>query len=158
YSFPIFSFRFHEVLTWYNKQMLEDAGYDPEVGVRTWDEFRDAARKITENGGGTTFGWIQGIGHIARMGDSLTSLAKLAGATDTFDYAAGEYNFSSDAYVNALEFLVSMAQDGSLSPSSITNDTRTARARWAAGEGALFMDGPWNIGVLRGGFPDFMDQ
>jgi multiple sugar transport system substrate-binding protein len=158
YSFPVFSFRFHEVLTWYNKQLLADAGYDPEVGVRTWDEFRDAAAKITQSGSGMTFGWIQGIGHIGRMSDSLNSLAKLAGATDTFDYATGEFLYGSDAYVNALEFLVSMAMDGSLSPSSITNDTRNARARWAAGEGGLFMDGPWNIGVLVGSAPDFVDQ
>jgi multiple sugar transport system substrate-binding protein len=158
YSYPVFSFRFHEVLTWYNKSMLESAGYDPEVGIKSWDEFRDAARKITESGGGTTFGWIQGIGHTARMADSLTSLAKLAGATDVFDYATGAYNYASDPFVNALEFLVSMAMDGSLSPSSITNDTRNARARWAANEGALFLDGPWNIGVLVGGFPDFVEQ
>lgn len=157
YSFPIFSFRFHEVLNWFNKQMMEDAGYDPENGPATWDEFRDAARKITDNGGGLTFGWIQGIGHIERMADSLNSLAQVAGASGPIDLTTGEYAYGSDPYVNALEFLVSMAQDGTLFPTSTTIDTRNARARWATDAGGMFFDGPWNIGVLQSNFADFMD-
>lgn len=158
YSFPMFSFRFHEALTWFNKQLLADAGYDPEVGVQTWDEFRDASQKITAAGGGTVFGWMQGIGHVERMAETLVSLAKAAGSPGAIDWLTGEYQYASDTFVNALEFLVSLSVDGLLSPSGITIDTRNARARWAAGEGGLFFDGPWNIGVLTGGFPDFIDS
>ena len=157
YSFPIFSFRWHEALVWYDNQVLEDAGYDPAIGPRTWDEFRDAAKKITDNGGGTVFGWMQGVGHIGRMSATLTRLAHLAGASGEIGWTTGEYAHGSDAYVNALEFLVSMERDGSLFPTGITIDTRNARARWAAGSGGLFMDGPWNPGVLQGNFPEFMD-
>lgn len=157
YSFPIFSFRWHEALTWFDKQILEEAGYDPEVGPRTWDEFRDAAQKITANGGGTVFGWTQGIGHIDRMGATLTRLAHLAGSSGEFDWSTGEYAYGSDAFVNALEFLVSMERDGSLFPTGITIDTRNARSRWATGSGGLFMDGPWNPGVLQGNFPEFLE-
>ena len=158
YSFPIFSFRWHEALVWYDNQVLAGAGYDPEVGPRTWDEFRDAARKITENGDGTVFGWTQGVGHIGRMGATLTRLAHLAGASGEIDWTTGEYAHGSDAYVNALEFLVSMEHDGSLFPTGITIDTRNARARWASGSGGLFLDGPWNPGVLQGNFPEFLDM
>ncbi|MCA9882029.1 MAG: extracellular solute-binding protein [Anaerolineae bacterium] len=158
YSFPIFSFRSHEALVWFDKEILAAAGYDPEVGPRTWDEFRDAARKITENGNGTVFGWTQGIGHTERMGATLTRLAQLAGISGDIDWNTGEYAYGADAYVNALEFLVSMERDGSLFPTAITIDTRNARSRWATGSGGLFLDGPWNPGVLQGNFPEFLDK
>ena len=158
YSFPIFNFRSHPILTWSNRQLLEEAGYDPETGPETWDDFREAARIITENGGGGIFGWVQGIGHIDRMAGTLINLAQLAGANGDFDWSTGEYAYASDPFVNALDFLVSLERDGSLFPTGLTVDTRNARLRWAAGEGGLFLDGPWNIGVLQGSVPEFMDS
>jgi len=35
YSFPIFSPRQYATLNWFNKQMMEDAGVDPEAGPQT---------------------------------------------------------------------------------------------------------------------------
>ena len=157
YSFPIFGFRQHAILTWFNVPQLEAAGVDPAVGPVTWDDFRQTARVVTENGGGNVFGWVQGIAHIGRMSATLTQLAQLAGASGEVDWTTGEYAHGSDAYVNALEFLVSMERDGSLFPTGLTIDTRNARARWAAGDGCLFLDGPWNIGVLQNNFAEFMD-
>jgi multiple sugar transport system substrate-binding protein len=158
YSFPIFTFRSHSILTWFNIPLLEEVGVDPEVGPVTWDDFRETARKITENSGGTVFGWIQGVGHIDRMSATLVNLAQLAGAPGEIDWSTGEYIQGSDPFVNALEFLVSMQSDGSLFPTSTTIDTRNARARWAAGDGVLFLDGSWNIGVVQGSFPEMMDK
>ena len=157
YSFPIFTFRSHPILTWFNIPLLEEAGVDPEIGPVTWDEFRETARKITENSGGSVFGWIQGVGHIDRMSETLVNLAQLAGAPGEIDWTTGEYIQGSDPFVNALEFLKSMESDGSLFPTSTTIDTRNARARWAAGDGVLFLDGSWNIGVVQGSFPEMMD-
>ena len=156
YTFPLFSFRQHDIAPWFNTQLMEEAGYDPEVGPTTWDEFRDAARKITEAGGGTTFGWIQGHNHIGRNESNLTSLAQLAGAPGQIDWHTGEYVVASQPFLDAMEFMLSLAQDGSLFPGSTTMDTRNARARWVTGVGGLFFDGPWNPGSVTTNFPEFL--
>jgi len=56
YSFPIFSFRQHTTLNWYNKQLLSDAGIDPATGLKTWDDFRKTAAAITKKGNGKVYG------------------------------------------------------------------------------------------------------
>ncbi len=158
YSFPLFSFRWHININWFNKDMMADAGYDPEVGPVTWDDFRDAGLKMTQNGNGMSFGWIQGHGHIDRNSGNLINFAQIAGAPGEIDWMTGEYVYASDPYLTAMEFMVSLAKDGILLPGTTALDTRNARARWAAGAGGMFLDGPWNPGVVKGSFPEFMDK
>lgn len=159
YSIPIFSFRTTSTLTWFNKELMENAGYDPEIGPQSWDEFRDAARKITENGGGSVFGWIQGISFTDRLADHTTNLAMTAGApSKQFDWRTGEYIFASEPVIQAVEFLKSLEQDGSLLPGSGSLNARTARARWVTGIAGLFFDGPWNIGTVNREFQDFLPK
>ena len=165
YSFPTFSFRQYETLTWFNKDLVGEAGLDPAQGPRTWDEFRQAATAITENGGGQAFGWIQGINFVERLGNHVAELAEAAGALTVgppgglrVDLTTGEFAYASDPYVEALEFLASLQQDGLLFPASSTLDARTARARWATGVAGMFFDGPWNVGVIQTEFGDFLDS
>ena len=60
-------------------------------------------------------------------------------------------------FLMAMEFMLSLVQDGSLFPGSSTMDTRNARARWVTGVGGQFLDGPWNPGVIADNFPEFME-
>ena len=158
YSFPLFSFRQHTTLNWFNKDLLTEAGYDPEKGITTWDEFRTAAQKITKKGEGKVFGWIQGIQFIERNAAHLSDLAQVAGAPGGINWETGEYTYHTDPYANAVEFLVSLARDGSLFPGSTSLNARTARARWVTGVAGMFFDGPWNIGVLKTDYAAFMDK
>jgi len=162
YSFPLFSFRSHATLLWFNKRMMEEAGVDPEVGPRTWDEFRSAAAAMTEAGGGRSFGWIQAIQLADRLGVQVADLAQLAGAPNGaaggFDPATGEYIYHTEPFLQAIEFLTSLQADGSLFPASTSLDARTARARFAAGAAGMNFDGPWSIGVVNNDYPDFLDQ
>lgn len=155
YSFPLFSFRQYTTLNWFNTDLMEGAGIDPEIGPTTWDEFRQAAASITEQGGGQIYGWIQGINFPARLGTHVEELAQTAGAPGPIDFATGEYAYATEPFAQAIEFLLSMQQDGSLFPASSTLDARTARARWATGVAGMFLDGPWNIGVVQQEFSDF---
>ncbi|MGH2562463.1 MAG: ABC transporter substrate-binding protein [Thermomicrobiales bacterium] len=165
YSFPLFSFRQYTSLNWFNTELMEGAGIDPATGPTTWDEFRQAANAITESGGGGVFGWIQGLGFAERLGVHLNDLAQAAGAhivgmpgANAVDPTTGEYPYASDPYVQALEFLVSLQQDGALFPASSSLDARTGRARWVTGAAGMFLDGPWNIGVIQTEFQDFLDK
>lgn len=158
YSFPMFSFRSHSTTTWFNKALVEEAGVDPEVGPQTWDEFRQTAATITENGGGQVFGWIQAIGLTERFGTQITQLAQTAGAPGEIDWHTGEYVYHSEPFLQAFEFLTSMQDDGSLFPASTTLDSRTARARFSTGAAGLNFDGPWCIGVIVDDYAEFADQ
>jgi multiple sugar transport system substrate-binding protein len=157
YSFPMFSFRSHSTLLWFNKSLVEDAGIDPAVGPKTWDEFRTAAKAITDNGGGRAYGWIQAIQLAERLGTQVNELAQAAGGTGTTNPLTGEYTYHSDEVLQAIELLKSINDDGALFPGSTSLDPRTARARFTTGVAGFNFDGPWSIGVISNEYSDFLD-
>lgn len=158
YSLPMVSFRQYGTLTWYNVELAEKAGLDPDRDLATWDGFRAAAAKLESAGGDGVSGWIAPLQFAARMGEHVTDLAMAAGGSGATDPRTGEYSYGTDPYVHAIEFLVSLKKDGLLFPASSSLDARTARARWSTGVAGLFFDGPWNIGVVKDQFKPFVDK
>lgn len=154
YSFPIFSFRQTSTSLWYFKDGMEAAGIDPATGPQTWDEVRAAAKAATKDG---KYGIILPLQFIDRMAAHLNDLAQAAGAAGPIDWKTGEYAYATQPYLDALNFLLGLQQDGSLHPASSSLDARQGRARWAAGEALMFLDGPWNSGVLNGNFKEVID-
>lgn len=154
YSFPIFSFRQTATSLWYFKDGFAAAGGDPAVGPQTWDDARTIAKAATKNG---KYGIILPLQFVDRMSQHFTELAQAAGASGAIDWKTGEYAYASQPYLDALNFLLSFQQDGSLHPASSSLDARQGRARWAAGESLMFFDGPWNSGVLNGNFASVID-
>jgi multiple sugar transport system substrate-binding protein len=137
---------------------MEGAGVDPETGPATWDEFRQAAKAMTDAGNGRIYGWIQGLNFPERLGVHVDELAQTAGSPGAIDFTTGAYTYDTEPYAQAIEFLLSLQEDGSLFPASSTLDARTGRARWATGVAGMFFDGPWNIGVVQTDFADFADK
>jgi multiple sugar transport system substrate-binding protein len=161
YSFPLFGFRSHTTLLWFNKKMMADAGGDPESGPKTWEEFRDIAQKMSKKGAGQVFGWIQAIQLADRLGMQTVELAQRAGApfgAGGINFKTGEYAYHADAMIQTIEFMKAIQQDNSLFPASTSLDAKTARARFAAGSAGMNFDGPWNVGVLVKDFKDFVDN
>ncbi|QOR69505.1 extracellular solute-binding protein [Ruania alkalisoli] len=167
YSIPLFSHQQHSSLTWFDLDQVERAGGDPEAMTITWEEFRRLARAITANGDMPA--WVGNLAFTDRLEEQIVDLAQAAGrplafntagvsAPDVTDPATGDYVFNSEEFIEALEFLASLIADGVMLGASTSLDARDARARWAAGDAAIFFDGPWNPGVLSGQFPDFLPQ
>ena len=156
YGLPIFSPNQYATLAWYNTETLDKAGVDPATSLTTWDGFRQAAKMVKNKGG--AFGWIQGINFPDRMAQHVSELAQKAGSPGTTDPLTGEYTYATEPWAQALEFLLAMQQDGVLFPASLTLNAINARARWAAGGGALFFDGPWNVGVINQDFNEFLGK
>ena len=113
YSFPIFSFRQHQSTLWYHKDLMEEAGFDPEVGPKSWEEVQEAARAMTN---GNQFGILMPLQFTERMEAHLLDLAQVAGASSGVDWRTGAYNYGTEPYVQAADFLLSFQQDGSLHP------------------------------------------
>lgn len=159
YSFPIFSFRSHDCLFWFNKDLFTKAGLDPEQPPTTYDDVRAAARTVKKSGGAA--GWIAPLKLTTRLNAQIIQLAAAAGAPVSMEgisYSTGDYAFDTQHFVDAVEFWVAMRRDGVLFPASTSLDARTARARWATGVAGIFFDGSYNVGVIKGNFAPFLPK
>ena len=94
------------------------------------------------------------IKFIGRMNAVVSDLAMAAGSPGPIDWHTGEYQYNTQPYLRSIEFLLKFKEQGSLYPASISIDARNARARWAAGNIGMFLDGPWNIGSLVNSYPE----
>jgi multiple sugar transport system substrate-binding protein len=141
----------------YNADYMQKAGYDPSAKPFTWDEFRAAAKKITEQGNGKYYGLIlpqafQGV---------VYDLAQLAGVHladvrgDGIDWRTGQFNYHADGMVALLELLKAIKADGSLFPGFAALKDEQSRARMAQGAAGMTLSGPWNFPVWKEQNPTF---
>ncbi len=158
YVMLITSNRRYSTLLLYNAPYMREAGVDPQAKPLTWDEFRDAAKKITEQGQGQYYGLILEGKQPARWSDIVSNLARMAGrpaGEDHIDFATGEYVYTSDEYVGAIELLLAMNADGSIFPGSVSLNAAQARAQMPQGAAGMILQGPWNIPQWPKENPDF---
>ena len=157
YSFPTMNNLNHNAAAWFFRKPVADAGYSRFP--QTFDEFRELAKKITQQSNGTMYGLIMPIAFTGRMFDTIKDWVNACGGDKDINWKTGEYQYASQAYFDVFEFLTGLKDDGSVHPVSVTLDMRAARERWAAGEAAVLFDGSWNAGVLAGGnFPGVLDS
>jgi multiple sugar transport system substrate-binding protein len=163
YSFPIFSPRQYETLVWFNRDLVVQAGLDPESPPASWDDLRAAARTVQRSG--TASGIVLPLQFPDRLSAFVLELAQTAGFPGTregdldgIDLTTGEYRFHDDAFLAAIDFLLSFARDGDMFLASTALDARAARVRWAAEGGAFFLDGPYNAGAIASQFPEVLGR
>ena len=159
YSFPIQSGRDHNCSPWLNTELLKKAGIDPDQSPQTWDEYRAALRTLTKKTG--VPGIVLASKATSYLDHLVVTLAQSAGApgpagddagvpdgSGGVDWKTGAYQFDSQPYLDAMEFLVALHKDGSVHPASPSMLAQDARARWAAGQAAVYMWGSFIIGGL----------
>ena len=148
YTFPIFNFRQYWAATWFNADLLGKAGLDPAAPPATYDEFREACRKV-KDADGEANGWINNLGAPDRIAEQVHYLAQAAGFEGNGGtlYRTGEIAVDDDIYVNLIEFLHSLQVDKLVVEGQF--DDKTARTRWAAGQSAFYLDGPWCVGAVK---------
>jgi len=160
YTFPVFTGRWHDAIPWTNTALLRTAGVDPATSPATWDEFRNTVRTLTVKTPDDVFGVVV-PGKEAPFLDALVArLAMTAGAPGPggVDWRTGDYIHGSQPYVDALEFLLSLKTDKVVHPASPSMGPRDARARWAAGQAAVYPWGPWFIGGLKVQEPEAVER
>lgn len=164
FGYPFTSNQRINNLLLFNKDYLQQAGYDPDSKPLTWDEFRAACKKCTDQGAGKYYGLIIGIAQSGQLPGFIDTLAEMAGAHGgtvpvgsnggEFNYQTGQYNFTSDQYLSAVELLLAIKSDGSIFPGSVSLDAPGARGRMPQGLAAMILQGPWNIPIWTK-TPDF---
>lgn len=140
----------------HNTAYLQAAGYDPAAKTLTWEEFRAAAKKITEAGKGQYFGLILGGNTAAPWAGTVTALATMAGAAGgEINWKTGEYNYAGEPFAAAVELLLAIKSDGSFFPGSVSINAPQARAQMPNGAVGMILQGPWNIAIWGRENPNF---
>ncbi len=161
YSFPATSNKRYGTHLLYNVEYLEEAGVDPQAGPMSADEFVATAKKVTENGAGRYFGFIMGGNQVNRWGAIVREFSRMAGAISMpvgnfdVDMSTGEIPYTDPLYMEAIDVLRRLRDDGSVFPGTLSMNAPEARARMPQGAAGMILQGPWNIPIWLRENPDF---
>jgi multiple sugar transport system substrate-binding protein len=125
----------------YNKDMLAAAGY--ESVPTTWDEFREAAKKLT-----TPEHYGLGFAGVKSEEGTFDFLPFLLSSGGNFD------RMDSEESVRALAYLTDLIKDGSVSKEIINLTNADTKSQFAAGKLAMMVNGPWNIAGVKADAPN----
>jgi len=138
-------------LLFYNAGLLKAAGVDLP---RNWDQYLDAARKMTAAGGGKSFGI--GLHTTAGAGQYLTEL--LCYVLDAGGYwtdGAGKPTIDTPAVIEGLRRW-KLVQTERLTPLGVKADDM--RQLFIEGRIGMRLDGPWMWGLLAKAKPELRDD
>lgn len=155
YGFPTTSSQRYSRLLLYNQAYMERAGFDPAAAPLTWDEFREASRMITEQGAGEYYGMVIGGAQPIAWEGFVGGLAEGASGVEFLDWKTGQYAYTSDAVLAAIDLLLGMRDDGSIFPSSVNLNNPQSRATMPQGGAGMIIQGAWNIPQWQRENPDF---
>lgn len=163
YGLPYTSDRRSSSLLLFGKTAMALTDFDPSPeNPLGWDDFRTAARQITERSNGSIFGWIIGGAQVGRWSANVLQMASRAGAVcgvDGFtlglDPRTGEIVVDSDPFVEAIELLLAMRDDGSAFPGVLSLNAPQARSFVAEGVAGMILQGPWNVPIWEANNPGF---
>jgi multiple sugar transport system substrate-binding protein len=154
YSFPRVIVR-QGVAMLYNKDVLKQAGLDPNKPPKTWDELLDMSKTVTEKLDGV-FGLAldlkekSGYQHILRFAQGYQPTLDTTG----FDYQKGAYDFDSEHVSKAVEFFLKLRDEGVLHPNSPTWTLHDISGVIANKQVAFAFKGHSEVRVLNNEFSD----
>lgn len=118
---------------------------------KTWEEVREYAKIITDNGGGKEYGYVLGMqstwtanSYFLRLTAAFTG--HVGFNNDTLQYAVSDC-------LPAVEAVMGMVADGSVLPGSAGLDADAMRAQFAAGNVGMIPGASFDTGVYNDQFP-----
>lgn len=128
------------IALYYNKEMLKEAGVEVPT---TWTELKAAAKALTTE---------------EHFGFAMSAQASEEG---TFHYLPFLWSverdvtkLGSEAGIEALTYLNSIFEDGSMSLDCLNYTQADAAKQFAAGNFAMMINGPWNVSVVQQDNPE----
>jgi multiple sugar transport system substrate-binding protein len=130
---------------YYNTELFEAAGLDPDTPPATWEEFRAYAQALTADG-------VYGTAWLGVQGDAST----WAWATYLFSFG-GEYFdaddrplFNSEQGVAALQYIVDLIHTDQVMPPSVPSwDYDQINAGFPQGQVAMVVNWPYMLGLAN---------
>ena len=162
YSFPFESLKRNNGELLFNADYLTQAGLDPNPQPFTWDTYRAAAKRLTQQGAGKYFGTMIAGQQPSRWSGYVAFLAEMAGASalgstpaTDINLKTGEYSYPSDEYLAALDLLLAVKSDGSFLPGTISLNVQQTDSQFAQGVAAMYLNGPYTFPQWKIDAPNF---
>ncbi len=156
YTLPENASVVHNIM-FYNKDILANAGISEPP--KTYSEFISACKTITEQGGGSVYGWIESGQQIARLDYLIRGMTGVAGGKITQQASVaitvdGKASFDSPETIAALGMFKQLVEDGSMHPETLNINAPVARELFAQGQAAFLAQGMWCIPTWGETYPD----
>jgi len=152
YSFPFESTLKNNALLLYNVDYLKQAGADPQAKALTRDEYRAVAKKVTQQGAGKYYGCITAGAQASRLGDQVRFFGQMAGASGgggglvaDLDFRTGQYDYTTDQYLAAIDLLLGLKADGSFFPGTVSLNVQQADSQFAQGVAGMMINGSYTF-------------
>ncbi len=143
-------------IIYYNKDILEKYGVTELP--KTYDEFLQACKTITEKSKGSVYGLIEGGMQMNRLSIMARALASISGGKIAPEgkilTVDGKASFDSPEMVAALEFLAELVEEGVVHPDTVSINAPTAREMFGQGQAAFLMQGMWCIPTWNQTYPE----
>lgn len=140
-------------LMYYNKTVLKEAGITEEELPKTWSEFVDICKRVSEAGKGKFYGIIESGAQPNRLELAIRSFASLDGAK-TGDISQilmvdGKNTIDSEGMKNAFKLYEDLTKVGGFHPDTTLLKAPEARALFAQGQAAFIIQGAWSIATWK---------
>jgi multiple sugar transport system substrate-binding protein len=144
----VYGFPWQDTSTWgpgymyLNNAVFKAAGLDVTKPPQTWSDLRSACSAVkTKTGKYCLAVPMKGV-DFQRLWFALAAGAM----TDLFfDYRTGHYDIAEAPLQRTFEYIQGLYKDGFIAPG--VQDKSFSRQQLAAGQAAIYMDGPWMISV-----------
>lgn len=133
------------IRVYYNRDLFEKAGLNPDQFPTTLEGMYDAAKAITDAGNGEFYGFglpIKSGSTWERNVDDISILSGLTGPY-AFDFTTGKFDFAKEKPI--IEYFSKMYQDGLMMPGSESIDIEVLRANFIANKVGMYFDGNWMV-------------
>lgn len=154
YSIPMTADRRYSAALFYNKQLMQDAGYDPQSKPLTWDDYRNAAKKITQAGNGKTFGVVLEIAQPGRLEVWMQAIVQQSGLYGA-NPSTGDFDYTNSGWTDAFDLLGALMADKSIMPGSANLTAPQSWPRVASGNAGMVTAGVWVVSTYETTNPDF---
>ncbi|MDF2963552.1 MAG: transporter substrate-binding protein [Paenibacillus sp.] len=150
YAWPLTGPQLNGML-YYNKEVLKNAGLDPNKPPKTWEELRSMAKTVSDKGKGDVFGLVLGLADtpsvLGRIGPLVQGTPELS--NEGFNYKTGKYPFDSKPWADAIRFMISMKNEGSILPASYTIKSDEAAVLFGENKAAFLVDSRARMWLIK---------
>ena len=136
----------------YNKDLLEQVGWDASNPPATWDDFLEVNRLLKANGiQGLVSGWGE-----KWMIDCIASnyAFNIMGEAKVLDTIRGRVPYTDPDWIKVFDLFHQMRDEGLLASGVVTMVNKTAEQLFANGRAAFAFNGSWCVNVYEGMNPD----